>query len=48
MKNEMTYKITRKYYNELMEILKTHEAILIYLNDVSNFSKLITSLIIEG
>jgi hypothetical protein len=48
MKNEMSYKITKKYYNELMEILKTHEAVLIYLNEMSNFSKLITNLIIEG
>jgi hypothetical protein len=48
MKNEMTYKITRKLYMEYLEILGTHEKVLIYLNEMSNFSKLITSLIIEG
>jgi hypothetical protein len=48
MKNEMSYKITRKLYMEYLDILGTHEKVLIYLNEMSNFSKLITSLIIEG
>jgi hypothetical protein len=48
MKNTMTYKITKRRYAELLEVFKTHEAVLIYLNEISNFSKLITSLIIEG
>jgi hypothetical protein len=33
---------------EYLDILGTHEKVLIYLNEMSNFSKLITSLIIEG